>query len=146
MWLSCASGGGALLVLSRGCTLSVGESALAGGVSKLQPHGSQPQTTSQPPPRPGAGSGPAWQTQVGGRGEGMIWQWGIIAAPRTGDLSKRSHCGTVVFCVLRTQAGLNTFPVLVKLTTCAAPENEPLAPSLWAALVSRPLLALESSG
>lgn len=76
----------------------------------------------------------------------MIWQWGIIAAPRTGDLSKRSHCGTVVFCVLRTQAGLNTFPVLVKLTTCAAPENEPLAPSLWAALVSRPLLALESSG
>lgn len=68
----------------------------------------------------------------------MIWQWGIIAAPRTGDLSKRSHCGRLETVCLGTQAGLNTFPVLVKLTTCAAPENEPLAPSLWAALVSRP--------
>ena len=99
MWLSCASGGGALVVLSRGCTVSGGESAPAGGGSKLQPQ-----------PRPGAGSEPAWPTQVGGRGEGMIWQWGLIAAPRTGDLSKRAHCGTVVFCVLRTQAGLNTCP------------------------------------
>lgn len=74
----------------------------------------------------------------------MIWQWGIIAAPRTGDLAQLSLWDSRILCA-ETQAGLNTFPVLVKLTTCAAPENEPLAPSLWAALVSS-LLALESSG
>ena len=58
------------VVLSRDCTLSVGESAPAGGVSKLQPHGRQSQTASQP--QPGVGSEPAWPTQVGSRGEGMI--------------------------------------------------------------------------
>lgn len=74
MWLSCASGGGALVVLSRGCTLSVGESAPAGGASKLQPQ-----------PRPGAGSEPAWPTQVGGRGEGISGSGASLLLPELGD-------------------------------------------------------------